>query len=809
MRRFLRGVVYTVLGLAGLGAVAGVAAVLYAVLVLAPQLPDAESLRDVRFQEPLRVVSAEGELIAEYGEQRRQPVELDEIPTELVLAFLAAEDDRFYQHPGVDYQGLTRAVLHVVREGEYGPGGSTITMQVARNFFLSRDQTILRKVNEILLALQIERTLSKEEILQLYLNKIFLGNRAYGVAAAADVYYGKDLDELDLAQYAMIAGLPRAPSLFNPVRNPERALERRSYVLRRMAEEGYITRERYREAMAAPVTAEHHGPRRQVEARYVGEMARRMVVARHGAEEAYTGGYTVHTTIERDRQHAANEALRRGLRAYDERHGYRGPEGSVAEGEVGDPEAMDAALAAHPPRGGLHAGVVISVEPEAAWAWLRGGRVVEVPFETMEWARPQLEIGERGPAPETAEDVLARGDIVRLEPRGPGFGALGAVPDVQGALAALDPADGRVRALAGGFDFRQSSFNRAVQARRQTGSAFKPFIYSAALENGYTPATLVNDAPVVFEAEGLESHWRPGNYTGRFYGPTRLREALVFSRNLVSIRVLRDVGIERTIRHAERLGFDPATMPDDLSLALGSNSATPLEMATGFAAFANGGFRVVPNVVERIIDADGETVYRSTFPRACETCGGEDDDEAVSPVTTGALGTSVGVLDMPPVAERAIPADNAWLMNDMLSDVVQRGTARRAGRGLDRDDLAGKTGTTNDLRDAWFVGHNRDLAAAAWIGHDDQRSLGRGETGAAAALPIWMRFMERALEGVEQREPSRPEGLVTIRIDPETGRATGSEDPDAIFETFRAETVPARERSSRERDGRDGDRELF
>ncbi len=802
MKRIGRFLLYGAVTVFGAGVALTLVALAYALIVLAPQLPDADSLRDVRYQQPLRVVSAEGELITEYGEQRRDPVGVDDIPDDLVLAFLAAEDDRFYDHPGVDYQGMARAVAHVLREREFGPGGSTITMQVARNFFLSREQTILRKVNEILLALQIEQTLSKDEILELYLNKIYLGNRAYGVAAAAQVYYGKDLDELDLAQMAMIAGLPKAPSLFNPIRNPQRALQRRGYVLGRMLHEGFISPERYQEAMAAPVTASLHAPRSRVEAHYVAEMVRRTMVERYGTEEAYTGGYTVYTTVERDRQQAANDALRRGLRAYDHRHGYRGPEGEMDPERVGEAEAMDAALADHPRFGGLDAGVVLAVEPEAAWVWLRGGDVVQVDFETMEWARRFIDANRRGSAPEEAGDVVAIGDIVRVQRRSEGQGALTAVPDVEGALVAVDPRDGRVRALSGGFDFRRSSFNRAVQAQRQTGSAFKPFIYSAALENGYTPATLINDAPVVFRDDALESYWRPGNYSGRFYGPTRLREALVFSRNLVSIRVLRDVGLEPTIRHIESMGFERQSMPRDLSLALGSNSATPLQMAAGFASFANGGFRITPNVIERVVDADGDVVFRPEFPEACELC---QDDLLMASVP----GDRYGLFDLLPAAERAVAPENAWVMNDMLQDVIQRGTGRGAQRVVQRGDLAGKTGTTNDLRDSWFVGHSPDLVAAAWIGFDDQRTLGAGETGATAALPIWSRFMARALDGVEERSLPRPEGLVTVRIDPETGRATSADNPDAIFETFREGAVPVREDGDRRRRGGEAERELF
>ncbi|MFW6278041.1 MAG: penicillin-binding protein 1A [Halorhodospira sp.] len=803
MKRILRIFLYGGAALFGAGALAVGAALAYAFLVLAPQLPDADSLRDVTYQQPMRVLSTEGELIAEYGEQRRDPVTIEEIPADVRLAFIAAEDDRFYEHPGVDYQGLARAVGYVLREGEFGPGGSTITMQVARNFFLSREQTILRKVNEILLALQIERTLSKEEILELYLNKIYLGNRAYGIAAAAQVYYGKELSELALPEMAMLAGLPKAPSAFNPLRNPERARERRAYVLGRMLKEDFISRERYQAAMAAPLTAELHAPRRKVDAPYVSEMVRRTMLDRYGPEEAYTGGYTVYTTLEKERQQAANAALRTGLRAYSRRHGYRGPEGRMKTGRVGDPEAMETALKAHPPLGGLQAAVVLAVETDALWVWPRGGRVLEVPFETMEWARPFRGPNRRGAEPEAPEDVAQVGDIVRVVPQGEGRGALAALPQVEGALIALDPEDGRVRALSGGFDYRRSAFNRAVQARRQVGSAFKPFIYSAALENDYTAATLVNDAPVVFQDDALESYWRPGNYSGEFYGPTRLREALVFSRNLVSIRVLRDIGVSAAIDHAGRFGFDPEQLPDNLSLALGSNSATPMQMAAAFSIFANGGYRVVPNVIERIVDDEGEVVFRPAFPEACQLC---EQDLPLDSVPEDRY----GLFDLPPGADQVLPAENAWLISDMLSDVVRRGTGRRAGRIVGRGDLAGKTGTTNDLRDAWFVGYNPELAAAAWVGFDEQQTLGRGETGASAALPVWARFMEEALAGVEERKRPRPDGLVTVRIDPETGLATGSDNPDAIFETFREGHVPRRESAEQERRTRqEAERELF
>ncbi len=805
MRRLFRIFVYGLAGLFSAAVAAVAAAVFYAVFVLAPQLPSPEALQDVRYQQPLRIMSREGELIAEFGEKRRQPVAYNEIPADLLLAFIAAEDHRFFDHPGVDYQGLARAAWHLFREREVGPGGSTITMQVARNFFLSREQTFLRKANEILLALQIERVLTKEQILELYLNKIYLGNRAYGVVAAAEIYYRQPLDGLDLAQMAMIAGLPKAPSAYNPISNPRRAMIRRDYVLGRMLTEGYITAEQYEEAMTAPLTARLRPPEGRVEAHYVAEMARAAMVERYGEDEAYTGAYTVYTTVERELQHAANQALRRGLRAYDERHGFRGPEGRVDLAAIGNLNRLDSALRQYPRFGGLDAGVVLTVTDEKAWVWLREGEVVEVPFETMRWAARYLTPNSRGPRPEAATDVLTPGDIVRVERTSPRQGKLSAVPAVEGALVAVSPDDGRIRALAGGFDFRRSSYNRAVQASRQTGSAFKPFIYSAALEHGYTAATLVNDAPVVFRDEALESYWRPGNYSGRFYGPTRLREALIHSRNLVSIRVLRDVGIRPTIDFMEHaFSFDRESLPANLSLALGSNSATPLEMTSAYAVFANGGYRVVPHVIDRVEDADGRVVYRPTVPRVCPYC---EDGFVLSSLP----GDRYGLFGLPLAAPRVIPEQNAWLMTDMMRGVMTQGTGRGHARFLRRNDLAGKTGTTNDLRDAWFSGYGTDVVATAWVGFDDSGSLGAGETGASAALPIWSMFMAEALNGVPERDPPQPEGLVTVRIDPESGLVTSADNRRAIFETFRADAVPARDDSGREGAARGGEveRSLF
>lgn len=756
---------------------------------LSPQLPSVMSLKDVKLQVPLRVYTHEGSLIGEYGEMRREPLRYEQFPPQLIQAVLAAEDDRFFEHPGVDYQGILRAALNLVLTGERAQGGSTITMQVARNFFLSREKTYLRKLTEILLALKIDAELSKHEILELYLNKIYLGHRAYGVAAAAKVYYGSAVADLSLPQIAMIAGLPKAPSAYNPLANRERAVLRRNYVLGRMHSLGFITQEEYAQAAAAPDRATLHGQGIEVEAPYIAEMVRAEMIERFG-EEAYTAGYDVYTTVSAPLQTAANRALRDSLLAYEQRQGYRGIERRV------DPlETVD--LKAYPPVGGVVAARVLEVEEQAAYAETEDGRILYLPWEGLAWARPRNADGSLGTQPEKAADVLQVGDVIRVQPR-EGCSELAQLPEVSGALVSLRPENGAIAALVGGFDFYSSKFNRAVQAARQPGSAFKPFVYAAALDKGYTPGSIINDAPVVFEDPGLEDTWRPANYSGRFYGPTRLRKALVNSRNLVSIRLLRSIGIGYTIRYAGQFGFAADHLPRDLSLALGSGSITPLELANGYAVFANGGYRVQPHFIERIVDAYGEEVFRAKAPQVCPECEVVDEEAAPEVVRTATVpglddGEPVEAGEMPEPdvipAERAISAQTTYLMTSMLRDVVQHGTGRGVLR-IGRSDLAGKTGTTNDQRDAWFAGFNHALVATAWVGFDQPRPLGFGETGARAALPMWRLYMAAALDGVPEQPLQQPDGLVTVRIDANTGLLTGADNPDAIFETFTADQVP-------------------
>ena len=767
---------------------------------LSPKLPSAEILRDVRLQVPLRVYTREGELIAEFGEKRRTPLRLDEVPERLIQAFLAGEDDRYFEHPGVDWQGLTRAVVYLIRTGEKGPGGSTITMQVARNFFLTREKTYIRKLNEILLALKIEREFTKEEILELYVNKIFLGHRAYGVGAAAQVYYGRPVTELNLAQLAMIAGLPKAPSRFNPVANPEQGIARRNYVLRRMLEVGYIDQAEHDAARDAPVTAKVHGLTVEVEAPYVAEMVRAHMEETYG-EEVYTAGYKVWTTLDGRLQGAANAALRQGLLEYDARHGYRGSERHVAtEKEAGPPEK---ALADMADVGGLVPAVVTSVGKSTAVAWARDVGPVDVDFESMEWARPYINENRQGDAPKGPGAVVKAGDVIRVRPDEDVW-RFAQLPDVEGALVSLDPNDGSIVALTGGFDFYRSKFNRATQAERQPGSSFKPFIYSAALAYGYTPASIINDAPVVFEDPSLKSEWRPENYGGKFHGPTPLRTALYKSRNLVSIRLLREIGIDFALDHIARFGIDVERLPHALSLALGSGELTPLEVATAYGVLANGGYAVEPYFIQRVLDGDDQLVFAADPLVVCRDCEDEEvstaaasttpaDGEDAASAPSAATGASSGLATESPDSVRRAPrvleARNAWLMYSLMRDVIRRGTGRKA-RVLERDDIAGKTGTTNDQYDAWFSGFGPDLVATAWIGFDEFRPLGKRETGASAALPMWIAYMKEALEGVRQREIPPPEGIVTVRIDPETGELTSASHEGAVFESFRTEKVP-------------------
>ncbi|OED35471.1 hypothetical protein AB833_30065 [Chromatiales bacterium (ex Bugula neritina AB1)] len=801
---------------------------------LEPNLPDIDALSDVELSVPLSVYTTDAKLIAEYGEKRQEQLLIENTPQVLIDAVIASEDARFYKHPGVDYQGLIRAGINLLKTGRKGQGGSTITMQVARNIYLSPEKTYLRKINEILLALKIERQISKASILELYLNIPYLGNRAYGAASAAKVYYGKNVSELSLAEAAMIAGLPKAPSLYNPIVNPQRALVRRNYVLRRMRELKKITGEQYREAIDLPVTAKLHRTANETEAGYVSEMARAQMVSWLGSS-AYTGGYKVYTTIDSRHQTAANAALRNALQAYEQRHGLRLP-GKATAKDVESQKSIDELLANMPSHGDLQPALVVDTTETTAIAGLQGGSLIEISWENMVWASPKSEEDPKKPRFSMPSEIVSPLDLiyVRKVPATVDDGTrveadtateftyeLAQMPDVEGALVSLDPATGKVVALVGGYDFYRSKFNRVTQAYRQPGSNFKPFIYSAALEHGDTAASVYNDTPVVLEDNVLEDEWRPRNYSGRFFGPTRLREALVKSRNLVSIRLLQELGIGRAVRYSKRFNFEARSLPRNLSLALGSGDMTPIQLASAYTVFANGGYYIAPRFIEKIVDGDGNIVYQSAAVELCENeemCAeileriGTDvaiENVAVSDDTDTDTDTDIepalslaaaldatenedAVIPAPPklvIARRVIDERNAFIMRSIMREVVTRGTAKRA-LVLGRADVAGKTGTTNDLYDAWFTGFNSSLVATAWIGYDEQQSLGPRESGGVAALPMWIDYMQVALQGVPEDQEYQPEGIATVRVDRKTGKLASPGSDNSYFEFFREEYIP-------------------
>ena len=772
---------------------------------LQPSLPTVEAMRSAELQVPLRIYSRSGQLMAQIGEQRRIPMAYDQIPDVIKQAFIAAEDDRFFEHHGFDYQGILRSAFVNLVKGSRAQGASTITMQTARNMFLSQDRTWRRKLQEVFLTYRLEREFSKAEILGLYLNVISFGKRAYGIAAAAETYFGKTVDQLTLAEAATLARVPQAPSRYNPIADPEAAAQRRGYVLRRMTELGFIDEKAAQAAAAESIKASIHSQSFEVEAPYVAEMVRLEVLKRFGAA-AQNEGYKVYTTIDTRLQAAANRALRLGLVEYDRRHGWRGAQNKAELKGDEDEARLTSIVEEYPSVGMLEPAVVVEVAERSAKVFLRGKGYARIDWDGLSWARRKENDLRTGPEPKAAADVLARGDVVYVIERG-GVAQLVQVPEAESALVALDPNDGAIAALVGGFDYFDKGFgkfNRVTQAKRQPGSGFKPFLYSAALENGFTPSSVIMDSPFIIDDPSMEEAWRPENSSGQFYGPTRLREALVKSRNLVSIRILQAIGTKPVINHATRFGFQRNALPSNLTLALGTLQATPLEVATGFAVFANGGYRVPPYFIERIEDPQGKVVYEAK-PRVvapeCEVLapgaaprpvGVSFDGDAAPAVQRAGLSTQAGggcLLPKEQVAERAISAENAWLIDSMLADVITRGTGRRA-LALGRGDLAGKTGTTNDAKDTWFNGFTRDLVATVWVGYDQERSLGEGEEGARTAVPIWVHFMREALRGVPQKTRPMPEGLVQVRISPTTGQVAGVDDPDAIFETFMVDRLP-------------------
>lgn len=746
------------------------AAVVYAVYKkYEPELPDITGLSEIQLQVPLKIYSQDGKLIAQYGEKKRIPVSIEETPEPLAQAFLAAEDDRFFSHPGVDYKGLLRAGIQFLITGKKKQGGSTITMQVARNFFLTRDKTFSRKIKEIFLALKIEQQMPKLEILELYLNKIYLGHRAYGIGAAAQVYYGKNIADLDLAQWAMIAGLPKAPSRFNPLTNPSRALERRNYVLRRMHDLEFISDTEFDDAVNKPVSAKIHTYSIELPAPYLAEMVRKKLVQEYGSD-AYTSGFKVYTTVNSRLQTAARNALHQALHDYDVRHGYRGAEARIEVPPDSITEVVDLELKKYPKVGDTVAAVVIDNSGKGVKAYTGAGNSIDLDWDGLKWARRHISENRRGRAPRSASDIVEIGDVIRIRLNKENQWVLSQVPAVSGALVSLNPADGGVLALVGGFDFYQSKYNRVTQAKRQPGSGFKPILYTKALEEGFTAASIINDAPFVYVDPWTSLVWRPKNYSGKFYGPTRLREALRKSRNLVSIRLLQEIGIDRAVMSAVRFGLPEDQVPRTLSMALGSGSATPLEMARVYSVFANGGFLVDPYFISRIEDEHGNVVQEAFPKTACPNCGEMDDQNEI-------------------FAPRVMSPQVNYLMVSLLKDVVQRGTAVKAKK-LGRTDIAGKTGTTNEQRDAWFNGFSPAMATVAWVGFDSSKPLGNRETGGKAALPMWMYYTAEALKFTEEEDLEVPEGITTVSINKHSGRMTSPGAPNSMPEVFREEYAP-------------------
>ncbi len=751
IRAFFSNIILGLISL-GIAAIIGGGILLYFVIV---QLPNTEQLKDARLQVPLRIYTSDGQLIGEFGDKRRNPVTLEQIPKLLIRAIIDTEDQRFYEHPGVDIIGLARAAKELFITGRKTQGASTITMQVARNFFLEPRKTYIRKFREILLALKIDHEFSKDDVLQLYLNKVYFGQSAYGVAAAANVYYGKSLDQLNLAQIAMISGLPQAPSRDNPITNPNMAMQRRNHVLERLLERGDISQAAYIEAIKQPITASYHVLQPMVNAPYVAEMVRKDLFNQFG-NNIYDRGLKVYTTINSRLQTIANQSLHDGLLDYSKRHGYIGPENNF--GSISNVANWPAKLKKIPVISGLMLAAVTDVQDKSVTALLANGDVIKIKWPGLVWAKQRLADGYVNAEPKNAQKILKIGDVIRVQNVNNNW-ELNQVPEANGALIAINPQDGAILSLNGGFSFQQSNFNCAIQASRQPGSSFKPFIYSAALEKGYTLASIINDAPVVMADSGANVLWRPENATKKFYGPTRLRDALTKSRNLVSIRLLQDIGIPYTIDYVQRFGFNPKNLPTSLSLALGTAVTTPLELTAAYAIFANGGYRVQPFLIDHIVNEQGETIYQAQ-PDVAPPAGN---------------------------ATQVISPENAYLITDALKNVIRHGTGRRA-LVLRRSDLAGKTGTTNQQMDAWFAGFNGNIVATVWMGFNKPQSL--YEYGEQAALPIWIDFMGKALEHTPENNMPRPSDIITVRIDPKSGLLAYPGQKDAIFESFRKEYVP-------------------
>jgi penicillin-binding protein 1A len=737
-----------------------------------PQIPSVNELKNTQLNLPLRVYSKEDQLIAEFGQYRRRPVTYDQVPETLRNAFISIEDARFYQHKGVDYKGIARAVIAALKTGHIRQGASTITMQVARNFYLSNKKTLDRKIREALLAIKIEKELNKQEILELYLNKIFLGKRAHGVGSAAEIYYGKKIDSLSLAQSAMIAGLPKAPSRYNPIRNPKRAKIRRDYILKRMFKLNYISQSDYKNALAEELTAKIHHVESQTYAPYMAEMARADAIRRFGEENIYKLGLKIYTTLDSEAQDNAIQTLRRHLLKYTHRHGYRGAEDTVSLDEFNSVKTQQVKLKKYKVFAELYPALVTQINKKKATLQVYKESVpVTLNLKDMKWARPYINENRRGKKPKSINKILNLGDIVRLKKDKKGKWKLTQLPKVTGALVSMDPKNGAIEAIAGGFDFTYSKFNRALQAKRQPGSSFKPFIYAAALAKGYSPATTVNDEPLDLK----NSTWDPQNYGHKFGGPTRLRIALQKSKNLVSIRLLQQIGLGYAIEYAKRFGFKKRTLPPDLTLSLGTGSATPLEMATAYSSFANGGYKVDSFFIRKIVDRNNNIIFQADPLTVCASCIANPSKDNKNKVNHP--------------AKRIMKPYVHYQITSMLQSVAQAGTGARS-NALGRRDLAGKTGTTDDQKDAWFCGFTPKKVTTVWVGFDRISPLGKKETAAGAALPIWVDFMKTALKGKKQHLWVPPRGLIPVQLDAETGMPPDEFTIKTINEALTPDQIP-------------------
>ena len=841
--------------------VVGIVTLLGAYFYIKSDLPSVGVLKDVRLQTPMRIFTQDGKLISQYGVKRRIPLTLEQIPEQLKQAVIATEDSRFYDHPGIDPIGMMRALVNLVVTGEKGQGGSTLTMQMARDFFLTREKKYIRKIREIILAWHMEQLLSKQEILELYLNKVELGHRAFGFGAAAQVYYGKSLNELTLAQIATIAGLPQAPSALNPISSPERSVARRRIVLLRMLDEEYINQQQFEQAVNAAVTAKKYGAEIELDAPYLADIIYSEMIELYGKDEAETGGYQIYSTAQSDLQAAAQLAVRRNLHDYDERHGYHGAVKQLWSTQVTDNNgsllAPDESLAFKEPelnKSGpwseeqmlsylqdvqtfetMHPAIVIKVNENDIIIFNQQGKYNIIDWDGLDWARPFINDAKQGPAPKKASDIVQAGELILIRQREDDLHwQLAQYPQASGAFVALDPKNGAAQAVIGGYSFYQSQFNRATQAKRQVGSNIKPFIYSAALENGYTLASVINDAPITQWQSGSGNAWRPENSPAEYDGLIRMRVALTKSKNVVSVRLLRAVGLENVAEYLTRFGFDKYDIPLDETLSLGSGSHTPLEMATAMAVIANGGFLIQPHFIQRIENEMGEVLWKVNPANACDPCGdavqvkqtmAEPDPDDIEARLAAEFG--LAQQDTQPIknirsAARVISAENAFLVSEMMRSAVQingswdnRGTGWRVALLMNRTDVAGKTGTTNDVRDTWFSGFTPDLVATAWVGFDDNnRRLGRttrnqnlvnknpkkfnyignaligSESGAHAAQPAWIRFMQYALVDKPEYLLPMPTELLTVRIDKGTGKLTNRTDNTSMFEYFTQGTEP-------------------